>query len=107
MLHRVQVTDTSQCQLFRVECVSLLVGLARVITPDQTMSLFLLVLFTVDVSSLSTGGDDRRVLLWDMERVLHARSAKPLILKGEHLSNIFCLAFDSTNKMVFSGGETK
>uniref|UniRef100_A0A4W5Q5I7 Ddb1 and cul4 associated factor 5 n=1 Tax=Hucho hucho TaxID=62062 RepID=A0A4W5Q5I7_9TELE len=55
---------------------------------------------------LVSGGDDRRVLLWDMERVLHARSAKPLILKGEHLSNIFCLAFDSTNKRVFSGGET-
>uniref|UniRef100_A0A673ZY57 Ddb1 and cul4 associated factor 5 n=1 Tax=Salmo trutta TaxID=8032 RepID=A0A673ZY57_SALTR len=53
---------------------------------------------------LVSGGDDRRVLLWDMERVLHARSAKPLILKGEHLSNIFCLAFDSTNKRVFSGG---
>ncbi|KAK6304852.1 hypothetical protein J4Q44_G00254380 [Coregonus suidteri] len=53
---------------------------------------------------LVSGGDDRRVLLWDLERVLHARSAKPLILKGEHLSNIFCLAFDSTNKRVFSGG---
>uniref|UniRef100_A0A8C7FYZ3 Ddb1 and cul4 associated factor 5 n=1 Tax=Oncorhynchus kisutch TaxID=8019 RepID=A0A8C7FYZ3_ONCKI len=53
---------------------------------------------------LVSGGDDRRVLLWNMERALHARSAKPLKLKGEHLSNIFCLAFDSTNKRVFSGG---
>ncbi|KAJ7988745.1 hypothetical protein DPEC_G00312410 [Dallia pectoralis] len=53
---------------------------------------------------LVSGGDDRRVLLWNMEKALHARSAKPLKLKGEHLSNIFCLAFDSTNTRVFSGG---
>uniref|UniRef100_A0A8C9T433 Ddb1 and cul4 associated factor 5 n=1 Tax=Scleropages formosus TaxID=113540 RepID=A0A8C9T433_SCLFO len=52
---------------------------------------------------LVSGGDDRRVLLWHMEKALHS-SAKPLKLKGEHLSNIFCLAFDSTNRRVFSGG---
>ncbi|MGH0149290.1 UNVERIFIED_CONTAM: hypothetical protein FKN15_018166 [Acipenser sinensis] len=51
---------------------------------------------------LVSGGDDRRVLLWHMEKAIHSR-AKPLKLKGEHLSNIFCLAFDSTNKRVFSG----
>ncbi|CAL9686763.1 unnamed protein product [Knipowitschia caucasica] len=52
---------------------------------------------------LVSGGDDRRVLLWHMEKAIHSRS-KPVKLKGEHLSNIFCLAFDSTNKRVFSGG---
>ncbi|XP_006632771.1 DDB1- and CUL4-associated factor 5 [Lepisosteus oculatus] len=52
---------------------------------------------------LVSGGDDRRVLLWHMEKAIHSR-AKPVKLKGEHLSNIFCLAFDSTNKRVFSGG---
>ncbi|KAG7466153.1 hypothetical protein MATL_G00161750 [Megalops atlanticus] len=52
---------------------------------------------------LVSGGDDRRVLLWHMEKAIHSRS-KPIKLKGEHLSNIFCLAFDSTNKRVFSGG---
>lgn len=52
---------------------------------------------------LVSGGDDRRVLLWHMEKAMHSR-AKPIKLKGEHLSNIFCLAFDSTNKRVFSGG---
>ncbi|XP_056327016.1 DDB1- and CUL4-associated factor 5 [Danio aesculapii] len=52
---------------------------------------------------LVSGGDDRRVLLWHMEKAIHSR-AKPMKLKGEHLSNIFCLAFDSTNKRVFSGG---
>ncbi|KAM9354576.1 DDB1- and CUL4-associated factor 5 [Pholidichthys leucotaenia] len=52
---------------------------------------------------LVSGGDDRRVLLWHMEKAIHSRS-KPVKLKGEHLSNIFCLAFDSTNQKVFSGG---
>ncbi|XP_072533335.1 DDB1- and CUL4-associated factor 5 [Salminus brasiliensis] len=52
---------------------------------------------------LVSGGDDRRVLLWHMEKAIHSR-AKPVKLKGEHLSNIFCLAFDSTNTRVFSGG---
>ncbi|KAF4089806.1 hypothetical protein AMELA_G00042560 [Ameiurus melas] len=52
---------------------------------------------------LVSGGDDRRVLLWHMEKALQSR-AKPIKLKGEHLSNIFCLAFDSTNTRVFSGG---
>ncbi|KAM9478024.1 DDB1- and CUL4-associated factor 5 isoform 2-T2 [Clarias gariepinus] len=52
---------------------------------------------------LVSGGDDRRVLLWHMEKSLQSR-AKPVKLKGEHLSNIFCLAFDSTNTRVFSGG---
>lgn len=56
--------------------------------------------------SLFIGGDDRRVLLWHMEKAIHARS-KPVKLKGEHLSNIFCLAFDSTNRKVFSGGKSK
>uniref|UniRef100_A0A3B5K791 Ddb1 and cul4 associated factor 5 n=1 Tax=Takifugu rubripes TaxID=31033 RepID=A0A3B5K791_TAKRU len=52
---------------------------------------------------LVSGGDDRRVLLWQMEKAIHGRS-KPVKLKGEHRSNIFCLAFDSSNTKVFSGG---
>uniref|UniRef100_A0A8D0L1Y8 DDB1- and CUL4-associated factor 5 n=1 Tax=Sphenodon punctatus TaxID=8508 RepID=A0A8D0L1Y8_SPHPU len=49
------------------------------------------------------GGDDRRVLLWHMEQAIHSR-VKPVQLKGEHHSNIFCLAFNSGNTRVFSGG---
>ncbi|XP_073465838.1 DDB1- and CUL4-associated factor 5 [Aquarana catesbeiana] len=52
---------------------------------------------------LVSGGDDRRVLLWHMEKAIHA-TAKPIQLKGEHHSNIFCLAFNSGNTRVFSGG---
>uniref|UniRef100_A0A8C2YMH0 DDB1- and CUL4-associated factor 5 n=2 Tax=Chinchilla lanigera TaxID=34839 RepID=A0A8C2YMH0_CHILA len=48
-------------------------------------------------------GDDRRVLLWHMEQAIHSR-VKPVQLKGEHHSNIFCLAFNSGNTKVFSGG---
>lgn len=79
--------------------------------PEQA-SLFVCLFFTVfladfcDVTCMwvPSGGDDRRVLLWHMEKAIHGRS-KPVKLKGEHLSNIFCLAFDSTNRKVFSGGE--
>ncbi|KAM3852977.1 DDB1- and CUL4-associated factor 5 isoform 1-T1 [Vipera latastei] len=52
---------------------------------------------------LVSGGDDRRVLLWHMEQAIHSR-VKPVQLKGEHHSNIFCLAFNSGNTRVFSGG---
>ncbi|OCT64794.1 DDB1- and CUL4-associated factor 5 [Xenopus laevis] len=52
---------------------------------------------------LVSGGDDRRVLLWHLEQAIHSR-AKPIQLKGEHHSNIFCLAFNSCNTRVFSGG---
>ncbi|KAM4690223.1 DDB1- and CUL4-associated factor 5 [Rhinophrynus dorsalis] len=38
-----------------------------------------------------------------MEQAIHSR-AKPIQLKGEHHSNIFCLAFNSANTKVFSGG---
>ncbi|XP_060117125.1 DDB1- and CUL4-associated factor 5 [Heteronotia binoei] len=52
---------------------------------------------------LVSGGDDRRVLLWHMERAITSR-VMPIQLKGEHHSNIFCLAFNSGNTRVFSGG---
>ncbi|XP_075388431.1 DDB1- and CUL4-associated factor 5 isoform X2 [Tenrec ecaudatus] len=52
---------------------------------------------------LVSGGDDRRVLLWHMEQAIQSR-VKPIQLKGEHHSNIFCLAFNSGNTKVFSGG---
>ncbi|XP_032882748.1 DDB1- and CUL4-associated factor 5 [Amblyraja radiata] len=52
---------------------------------------------------LVSGGDDRRILLWHIDKSIHSK-AKPTQLKGEHLSNIFCLAFDSTNTNLFSGG---
>ncbi|KAG9481038.1 hypothetical protein GDO78_010342 [Eleutherodactylus coqui] len=38
-----------------------------------------------------------------MEKAIQSK-AKPIQLKGEHHSNIFCLAFNSCNTKVFSGG---
>lgn len=52
---------------------------------------------------LLLGGDDRRVLIWNVEKALSDIS-KPWTLKGEHTSNIFCLGFDLENTKVFSGG---
>ncbi|XP_052105470.1 DDB1- and CUL4-associated factor 5-like [Mytilus californianus] len=52
---------------------------------------------------MSSGGDDRRVLLWNVEKAL-SDIGSPKIMKGEHNSNIFCIAFDRDNKKIFSGG---
>lgn len=41
-----------------------------------------------------------------MEEAIHSR-VKPVQLKGEHHSNIFCLAFNSGNTKVFSGGKER
>lgn len=52
---------------------------------------------------IASGGDDRRVLLWNIEKAL-SDIGKPVMMKGEHNSNIFCVAFDIHNKTAFSGG---
>ncbi|XP_015788187.1 DDB1- and CUL4-associated factor 5-like [Tetranychus urticae] len=50
-----------------------------------------------------SGGDDRRVLLWNVEKALSDKD-KPIVMKAEHTSNIFCLGLDSDNRHIFSGG---
>ncbi|KAL4238831.1 DDB1- and CUL4-associated factor 5 [Mactra antiquata] len=52
---------------------------------------------------IASGGDDRRILLWNVEKAL-SDIGKPMVMKGEHNSNIFCVAFDITNNVAFSGG---
>lgn len=52
---------------------------------------------------LFLGGDDRRVLLWNVEKAMVDREEPQVMLK-QHLSNIFCLSFDSKNTRIFSGG---
>lgn len=49
------------------------------------------------------GGDDRRVLLWNVEKSIIDKEEPQVMLK-QHLSNIFCLSFDSKNTRIFSGG---
>lgn len=52
---------------------------------------------------IASGGDDRRVLVWQVEKML-SDIGTPAVMKGEHNSNIFCIAFDLDNKTAFSGG---
>ena len=54
--------------------------------------------------SYDVGGDDRRILLWDVERAL-SDAGSPAVMKGEHHSNVFCVAFNNSNTKVFSGGK--
>ena len=52
-----------------------------------------------------SGGDDRRVLLWNVDRAIMSDGRyQPTTMTGEHESNIFCLDFDWENRKVFSGG---
>ncbi|XP_078671583.1 LOW QUALITY PROTEIN: uncharacterized protein LOC144911481 [Branchiostoma floridae x Branchiostoma belcheri] len=52
---------------------------------------------------LISGGDDRRVLLWQLDQALQEQG-QPAEMKGHHISNIFCLAFNSDNTRIFSAG---
>ncbi|KAG8179420.1 hypothetical protein JTE90_026320 [Oedothorax gibbosus] len=52
---------------------------------------------------LVSGGDDKRVLIWNIDRTL-SNSRQPKVMKGEHHSNIFCLGFSYSNAKLFSAG---
>ncbi|XP_033639278.1 DDB1- and CUL4-associated factor 5-like [Asterias rubens] len=52
---------------------------------------------------LASGGDDRRILLWNIQEALSLDSRFE-VMKGEHHSNVFSLAFDSQNTKLYSGG---
>ncbi|CAL1684031.1 unnamed protein product [Lasius platythorax] len=52
---------------------------------------------------LVSGGDDRRVLLWKVEQAIRG-IGKPTVMKGQHVSNIFCLGYDSSKTKIFSAG---
>ena len=49
------------------------------------------------------GGDDRRVLLWNIEKSIANKEA-PIAMEKQHNSNIFCLALNNDNKKIISGG---
>ncbi|XP_032237224.2 DDB1- and CUL4-associated factor 5 isoform X2 [Nematostella vectensis] len=51
-----------------------------------------------------SGGDDRRVLVWDIERSLTNTKLSPAQMKGQHRSNIFCTVFSNDNNLIYSAG---
>lgn len=52
---------------------------------------------------LASGGDDRRVLLWNVHEALQGVGS-PHAMRAQHVSNIFCLGYDSKNTKLFSAG---
>ncbi|KAG7202814.1 hypothetical protein KM043_009971 [Ampulex compressa] len=52
---------------------------------------------------LVSGGDDRRVLLWKVEQAIQGVD-KPMVMKAQHVSNIFCLGYDNSKTKIFSAG---
>ncbi|XP_017891956.1 DDB1- and CUL4-associated factor 5 isoform X2 [Ceratina calcarata] len=52
---------------------------------------------------LVSGGDDRRVLLWRVEQAIQD-FGKPVEMKAQHISNIFCLGYDNSKTKIFSAG---
>ena len=53
---------------------------------------------------MASGGDDRRILIWNVEKSIDDSPIMPTAMQGEHDSNIFCLGFDADVKNIFSGG---
>ncbi|XP_060521769.1 DDB1- and CUL4-associated factor 5 isoform X2 [Cylas formicarius] len=59
--------------------------------------------FSAEGELLVSGGDDRRVLLWSVLESIYDKGS-PVVMRKPHVSNIFCVAFDSRNERIFSGG---
>ncbi|XP_059053238.1 uncharacterized protein LOC131847638 isoform X2 [Achroia grisella] len=52
---------------------------------------------------LVSGGDDRRIMLWQFGQAILNRG-KPEAMKAMHQSNIFCLGITSDSQKIYSGG---
>ncbi|XP_037081356.1 DDB1- and CUL4-associated factor 5-like [Pollicipes pollicipes] len=63
--------------------------------------------FSASGALMASGGDDRRVLVWDVARTLSGGRHPVVPMVSQHLSNIFCLAFDAAERRVFSAGNDK
>ncbi|KAL0269456.1 UNVERIFIED_CONTAM: hypothetical protein PYX00_007181 [Menopon gallinae] len=65
--------------------------------------------FSNDGNLLFSGGDDCRVLMWNVNNAMMyytgkmGDGSKPKIMRACHFSNIFCLAVDDENKRILSG----
>lgn len=75
---------------------------------DEKLALFYIeIYFNNNQESLRPvcvqGGDDRRVLLWRVEQAIQGMG-KPTVMRAQHVSNIFCLGYDSSKTKIFSAG---
>ncbi|XP_028396002.1 DDB1- and CUL4-associated factor 5-like [Dendronephthya gigantea] len=52
---------------------------------------------------LVSGGDDRRVLVWNLREAVTGNTT-PRCMKQQHQSNIFCVTFDHDNRQIISAG---
>uniref|UniRef100_A0A2A4JBV0 Uncharacterized protein n=1 Tax=Heliothis virescens TaxID=7102 RepID=A0A2A4JBV0_HELVI len=59
--------------------------------------------FSSNGELLVSGGDDRRVMLWQFGQAILDRG-KPIAMKGLHQSNVFCLGITNDNQKIYSGG---
>ncbi|KPI92221.1 DDB1- and CUL4-associated factor 5 [Papilio xuthus] len=59
--------------------------------------------FSSNGELLVSGGDDRRVMLWQFGQAI-LDHGKPEAMKAVHQSNIFCLGITSDNQKIYSGG---
>lgn len=53
---------------------------------------------------LASGGDDKRVLLWNVGLAIQRPNYRPFQMKATHLSNIFCIAFSKDDDNLVSSG---
>ena len=63
--------------------------------------------FSQNGQFLASGGDDRRILLWNVGKTLSKNEAKNRqnsyqILQGTHESNVFCIDFTANMVRLFS-----
>jgi WD repeat-containing protein 22 len=64
--------------------------------------------FSSDGLLLASGGDDKRVLIWNMSQILfNETNQSPIILNATHLSNIFSIKFDNQNRRIISAGKSR
>ncbi|KAJ8723827.1 hypothetical protein PYW07_007807 [Mythimna separata] len=59
--------------------------------------------FSSNGELLVSGGDDRRVMLWQFGKAIMDKG-QPLPMRGLHQSNVFCLGITNDNQKIYSGG---